>query len=164
MKSLASTVSKVAAPVLGKRGFGEAELILEWQTIIGEELARSTLPLKLSFAKGERTDGTLNLRVVSAAAPEIRHLEPQIIDRINTFFGYKAVGRLKLTQGPMPNPPVRRAKPPRPLDRAETQALEHSLEGIADPELRAVLERWGEAVIGSTDPAPMRPGRGRPRS
>jgi len=156
MKSIALSVSKVAAPVLGRRGLAEAEMILGWAAVVGEDLARDTLPIKLAFGKGERTDGTLHLKVVSAAAPEVRHREPQIVERINGFFGYRAVAHLKLTQGPLPNAPLPGPKPPRPLAKAETNALAKSLDGIVDPELKAALERWGQAVLGD-QPAPLAP-------
>ena len=156
MKSIALSVSKVAAPVLGRRGLAEAEMILGWAAVVGEDLARDTLPIKLAFGKGERTDGTLHLKVVSAAAPEVRHREPQIVERINGFFGYRAVAHLKLTQGPLPNAPLPGPKPPRPLAKAETNALARSLDGIVDPELKAALERWGQAVLGD-QPAPLAP-------
>jgi hypothetical protein len=156
MKSIALSVSKVAAPVLGRRGLAEAEMILGWAAVVGEDLARDTLPIKLTFGKGERTDGTLHLKVVSAAAPEVRHREPQIVERINGFFGYRAVAHLKLTQGPLPNAPLPGPKPPRPLAKAETIALAQSLDGIVDPALKAALERWGQAVLGD-QPAPLAP-------
>ncbi|GGF16602.1 hypothetical protein GCM10011611_22970 [Aliidongia dinghuensis] len=161
MKSIAGSVSKIAAPVLGRRGLAEAEMILGWAAVVGEDLARDTLPIKLSFGKGERVDGTLHLKVVSAAAPEVRHREPQIIERINGFFGYRAVAHLKLTQGPLPGAPVAPPKSPRPLTPAESQTLHRSLDGIADPDLKAALERWGRAVLGDQPPpaAPLAPRR-----
>ena len=157
MKSIALSVSKVAAPVLGRRGLAEAEMILGWAAVVGEDLARDTLPIKLAFGKGERVDGTLHLKVVSAAAPEVRHREPQIIERINGFFGYRAVAHLKLTQGPLPSAAIPAPKPPRPLAPAETKALSRSLDGITDPELKAALERWGQAVLGDLPSPASRP-------
>ncbi len=150
MKSLGSTVSKVAAPVLGRRGFGEAQVILEWKSVVGQDLARDTLPVKLSFSRGERTDGTLHLRVAPGAGLTVQHLEPLIIERINTFFGYKAVARLALRQGTIDRQDE--ARPPllRPLDGAEQADLAQRLEGVADPELRAALEGLGRAVIGQS--------------
>ena len=154
MKSLAGSVSRIAAPILGKRGFAEAEMVLQWAAVVGEELARLSAPVKLSFGTpgtkeaGARVNGTLQLRVAPGTAIEFQHLEPVIVERINTFFGYRAVARLALRQGPLP----RRAMappPPRTLSVAESRSLESSLDGIADPELRAALERLGRAVIGS---------------
>jgi hypothetical protein len=90
----------------------------------------------------------LRLRVASAFATEAQHLEPVLIERINAFFGYGAVARLTLVQGPALNAPV---APPklRPLSAVEQQALDARVAGVADPELRAALQRLGSAVAGS---------------
>ncbi len=152
MKSLADSTAKVAAPILGKRNTAEAEIMLHWTEIIGEDLAKSTRPLKLVFAKGgERRDGTLQLRVVPAAALEIQHMEPLLIERINGVFGYRAVARLSLRQGPVQRPGTKPRRNPaaRPLGAAEEQRLKHSLDGIEDPELREMLEKLGRTVLGA---------------
>lgn len=129
-------------------------MVLQWAAVVGEELARLSAPVKLSFGvpgtkeSGARVNGTLQLRVAPGAAIEFQHLEPVIVERINTFFGYRAVARLALRQGPLP----RRALPPSPprsLSPAESLSLANSLDGITDPDLRAALERLGRAVIGS---------------
>ena len=153
MKTLGSAVAKIAAPVLGRRGFGEAQIILEWPAVVGEALARDSLPVKLSFRGGDRLDGTLHLRVAPGAALEIQHREPVILERINGFFGYRAVGRLALRQGPLPQRPPARPPAPRALTPTETAALNRDVAAIRDPDLRAALERLGRAVI----TAPSRP-------
>jgi hypothetical protein len=153
VKSLASSAQKVAAPVLGRRGFAEAEIVLQWAAIVGEDLAALSQPVKLSFAKGaERTDGTLHLRVKPGAALEFQHWEPVLLERINGIFGYKAVGRLALRQGPLGHQPRRAPKPPQPLGPAAEKHLTSELSGIADPELRAALEALGRAVLGTKPP------------
>ena len=154
MKSLAGSVSRVAAPILGKRGFAEAEMVLQWAAVVGEDLARLSAPVKLSFGAAgtaeasQRRNGTLQLRVAPGTAVEFQHLEPVIVERINTFFGYRAVARLSLRQGPLPRRPAP-PKPIRTLNPAEAKQLDRGLEGITDPELRAALEQLGRAVIGS---------------
>ena len=148
MRALAATLPRVAAPVLGKHGFSEAQLIAQWPAVIGEELARHMAPERISFARGGRRDGTLRLRVEPGFALEAQHREPQILERINAFFGYRAVARLALTQGPLPRGP----KPPPPLralGETERRALDRRLAGIEDQGLRDALRSLGEAVIGS---------------
>jgi|GraSoi_2013_60cm_1033757.scaffolds.fasta_scaffold07827_2 hypothetical protein len=148
MQAIGASLPRIAKPVLGKQGLGEAQLLAEWPAIIGEELARHCWPIKLSFPRGERRDGTLRLRVASALALDIQHREPVLLERINGYFGYRAVIRLALVQGGAP-PEERSAPPPlRPLEPAERQALDRSLDDIADPELRAALRRLGSAIIG----------------
>jgi hypothetical protein len=147
MQAIGASLPSIAKPVLGKQGLGEALLLQQWPAIVGADLARSCWPMKLSFPRGKRSDGTLRLRVASALALEIQHREPVLLERINGFFGYRAVIRLALIQGA---PPLEtdQAVPPRPLAPAERQALGSRLDGIADPALRAALERLGSAIIG----------------
>jgi len=153
MKSLAKSAAEVAAPILGRRSLAEAELMLHWTEIAGEGLAKICRPMKLSFPRGAegqtRAEGTLNLRVLPAAAVELQHMEPMLIERINGFFGYRAVAKLALRQGSIPSLGGRRPPPPRPLGAAEEQRLQQNLVTIEDDELRHALERLGRAVLGS---------------
>lgn len=148
MRAIGASLPRIAKPVLGKQGLGEAQLIQEWPAIIGAELARHCWPIKLSFPRGQRRDGTLRLRVASALALEIQHREPVLLERINGYFGYRAVIRLALIQGPPPLKEHAVPRAPRPLEPTERQALDRRLDGIADPALRAALERLGSAIIG----------------
>ena len=148
MRALAATLPRVAAPVLGKRGFSEAQLIAQWPAVMGENLARHMAPERISFARGGRRDGTLRVRVEPGFALEAQHREPQILERINAFFGYRAVARLALTQGPLPRGPAARPSS-RTLGENERRSLDRRLADIEDPGLRDALRRLGEAVIGS---------------
>jgi hypothetical protein len=148
MQAIGASLPRIAKPILGKQGLGEAQLLAEWPAIIGEELARHCWPIKLSFPRGERRDGTLRLRVASALALEIQHREPVLLERINGYFGYRAVIRLALVQGGAPPEEGSAPPPPRPLVPAERRDLDRRLDGIADPGLRAALRRLGSAIIG----------------
>ena len=101
-------VSKVTTPLYRKRGFAEARILSDWPVIVGERFAAVTLPEKLTFPRGNtgggKRDGLLHVRVGAPLATELQHLEPQIIERINGYFGYNAVARLKLIQGPVTPP------------------------------------------------------------
>jgi hypothetical protein len=116
--------------------------------VIGADLAQKLSPERIVFARNERRNGTLRLRCASAFATEAQHLEPVLIERINAFFGYGAIARLVLVQGPALNAP-----PPAPtlrkLSAEETRTIEARVAGVADPELRAALTRLGTAVAGS---------------
>jgi hypothetical protein len=152
MKPLGSAVAKLAAPVLGRRGFGEAQVVLEWPSVVGQDLARDSLPVKLSFdrAAGERVGGTLHLRAAPGAALELQHLAPVIIERINGFFGYRAVARLAIRQGPLPGAALARKSAPPPVAAEDRAALERRLDAVEDPDLRAALMRLGCAVLAAT--------------
>jgi hypothetical protein len=149
MRALAGEIAKIASPALGKRGFAVAQLITEWQTIVGPDWAAKLTPDRLSFAAGERRDGTLRVRVASGLGPEVQHSAPLLLERINGFFGYRAVARLALVQGPPARPQQAPRRVPAPLAAPERRALDLRLAGIEDPGLREALRRLGEAVIGS---------------
>lgn len=149
LRAIAAEVPGITRAALGKRGFGEAQLITQWEAVVGPELAGKLAPERLSFARGQRRDGTLRMRVASAFALEAQHLEPIIIERINGFFGYGAVARIVLVQGPPSRAPRPQAAPRR-LEAHEQETLEARLAGVTDPALRAALGRLGAAVIATT--------------
>ena len=97
-RSLAQLVPRITQKALGRKGAGVAGLITKWPDIVGPAIARASLPRKLSFPKGERGGGTLKIAVAGSLATELQHLEPQVLERINGFFGYAAVKRLRLIQ------------------------------------------------------------------
>ena len=148
LRAIGAEIPRIAGAALGKRGFGEAQLVTQWEAVIGEDLANKISPERISFPRGERRNGTLRLRVASAFATEAQHLEPVLIERINAFFGYGAVARLAFVQGP----PLNAAPKPLPLRKLsadEEREIESRVAGVADPELRAALMRLGAAVAGN---------------
>jgi hypothetical protein len=158
-RALAATLPKLTKPVLERHGRAYATLIAEWTSIAGPALAAMSLPEKLSPGGPNAHGGTLTIRVAGAAATEIQHLAPQIIERINTCLGFGAVARLKVVQGPLPGRAPRRSRVP-PLASPEAKAaIESATAGIADEPLRAALARFGEAVVAESaapDPGPGR--------
>ena len=136
-------VSKLAVPIIGKRGGGTLiRLKTEWTAIIGAEWAAAAWPCALG------RDGVLTLRVAAMAALELQHRAPLLIERVNLYFGRPVVTRLALVQGPLPValPPI--SVPVGPPLASEVDALDERVSGIADPELRAALARFGRHVIG----------------
>lgn len=147
MLSLAATLPKVTRTTLGRHGLAEGGLVADWGSIVGAEIAARSLPLRLAFSTGERRDGTLHVRVSGSLAIELQHLGPVIIDRINGYFGYGAVKRLKIMQGPVPNP----AEIPRldiTVDPDVAAAVDSEVTPIGDDELRRALAGFGRALRG----------------
>ena len=141
----ASAVARIARPLFRRRGFAEGAIVTDWPAIVGAHLASIVTPERLTFDRDRRDNGTLMVRVASAFGPEVQHLSPQIIERVNVHFGYPAVAQLRILPGAMPEP---RATP-RPQEPALPPPDETTLAGIsevADPEVRAALERLAKAL------------------
>lgn len=139
-KPLAAALGKVTSKPFRSRGFAALSVINEWHAIVGADMAVRTTPERLG------RDGTLSVRVAGPAATELQHQEPQIIERIARYFGYKAVHRLKFIQAPLPAPdspkPVARVRP-NPPGRAANETI---VTKTRDGGLRAALTRLGAAV------------------
>ncbi len=144
MVAVAVPVARVTRPVFGRHGFASGALVVDWPAIVGTAVAAHTLPLRIKFPPKARTEGTLVVKVASSAfATELQHLEPLILERINGYFGYRAVARLLLRHGPLPRRLPSRP-PPAPLGGGAPAA--GALAGVEDTELRAALERLGRTL------------------
>ena len=140
--AVGSAVSKLGGPIIAKRGGGLLiRLKTNWHAVVGADWAALTWPT--AFFR----DGSLKLRVVPAAALELQHRAPLIIERINGFLGRPAVTRLVFVQGPLPFSSGPGEPTLVPLAAGEAAALGKRLSEIADPELRGALLRLGHAVI-----------------
>jgi hypothetical protein len=86
----------------------------------------------------------LVLRVEGPAAIEIQHLSGVILERVNRFFGWQAIGRIALRQAPLSR--RKKAAPAPPADPAVAERIAEGLPEIEDEPLRAALARLGAAV------------------
>lgn len=153
VRALASTLPRVTAPIFKKRGFAEAGILTDWPAIVGELLARHTAPERIAFTRGSRQNGTLHIVCESAFAPELQHLAPKVIERINGYFGYPAVGQLRIQQGRVPKRAEKPAvQPVAKVPASGSRSFEGAVAaggavlGISDDGLRAALTRLGDAV------------------
>jgi hypothetical protein len=162
-RSLALLVPGLTRAVAGRHGFAEAGLVADWAAIAGAEIASRCVPERLDFSRGKRMDGTLHLRVEGAWALAIQHLEPQLVERINSALGYRIVASIRLHQGPLPKRLQRAttAAIPAAVDPQARAALTAQVAEIADPGLRRAVERLGLALLASEKPPP--PGTGASR-
>lgn len=154
-RRLAAALSKATRATFRRRGFAHAGVLSRWPEIVGEELATMSCPEKLSFPPGRGDGGTLQVRVAGGFATELQHLEPLVIERINTFFGYAAIGRLALKQGPLPAPRQARGLE-RALGRAEQEALGARVAATADQGLKSALLELGRRIAASLPAAERR--------
>jgi hypothetical protein len=138
---------EIAGKALGKKGLGYGKLVTDWRLIVGADLGEATAPVKLAFPKGQRTDATLTIDIVPARAIEAQHSLPQLIERVNAVFGYRAVARIKLVQRPPTRPtPMANLRPLSPVEESDLIALTAI---VPDGELRDALEVLGRAVQAS---------------
>ncbi|HJT41225.1 MAG TPA: DciA family protein [Sphingobium sp.] len=148
-RQIADLMPQIGAAAFRKFGFVQSSIVTRWAEIVGAHYAGISAPESIRFPVGKKAGGTLQLTVMSGHAPMVQHVLPDIIDRVNRFFGYAAVARVAMKQGAVqPSSPERRP-PPRNL-KPVPQDLGDSLRDIGDPELRAVLESLAQGLANSS--------------
>lgn len=153
-RRLRLALNKVMKGPFAKRGFSQTEILSRWPTIVGPMLAQHSCPERLTFEREKTAGANLLVRVEGAFGLELQHLAPQVIDRINTYFGYRAVARLSLLQGPIPRQSPRQRAAARDLTPAEEKSVVDSVAATRDPELAQALAALGRAVVAASPAKP----------
>ena len=152
-RAIGDLMPEIGRTAFRRFGFVQSSVVTRWPEIVGEHHAKVCTPEAIRFPPGEKADGILQLVVLPAHAPLIQHVIPEIIERVNRFFGYKAVARVKLRQGAV-QPPRAEARPAAPPSLKPIPfELGDSLRDVGDPELRAVLESLARTIGGKEEKA-----------
>jgi len=147
LRPLSDLLHKTLTQAFAKQGFASTEIVTRWTEIVGADIADYSQPEKIQWSRtraGQPPEaGKLVLRVEGPMALEIQHLSGVILERVNRFFGWQAVGAVRLRQAPLRRK-VRAAQPaPDPQLAARIMA---GLGDVQDEKLREALARLGAAI------------------
>jgi hypothetical protein len=146
-RQIADLMPAIGRTAFRRFGFVQSSVVTRWPEIVGERHARHCMPESIRFPPGEKADGILQLVVTPAHATIIQHVVPEIMDRVNRFFGYRAVARVKIRQGLVQAPKAKEAPRTAPPSLKPIPIeLGDSLRDIGDPELRTVLESLARSL------------------
>jgi len=159
-RSAGETARRRLGEAAAEHGFAEPEVLLRWPEVVGEKLSGLCVPVKVSYNRTQALGATLVVRAEGARAPEVEHMGPRIVERVNQFYGYRAIVRLKVTQttglsaalpGGFAEEPARfagrpPAAPTEPDPAAQARAAKMT-SGIQNEALRAALTRMGAHVL-----------------
>ena len=158
-KAIGAYVANMLDPIARARGFAITSLLSEWPAVVGEELARFTTPEKVVWPRrsedGEaaspqsawRTDGAiLVLKVDGPRAIEVQHRAEQILERVNIYFGYRAVAQLRFLQAPVPKAKSQQG----PIRRPEASRSPPLPPALPIPGSPRPLERLAAGIRGKT--------------
>lgn len=162
-RSAGQTARHTLGHIAGKQGFAEPDILLRWVEIAGEGYASLCRPMKVKYGSNRAGGGTLLVYADSGRAPEVEHIAPKIIERVNQFYGYRAIARLKISQvsptsgASATSPASGFSEPSAPFGHAagddqkryQTESAKLT-ETIQSPDLRAALTRMGAHVLAQT--------------
>ena len=122
-------------PAFRRRAPATAQVLADWEAIVGPALAAVTTPRKLF-------SGTLAIGCAGPVAMELQHLAVPLMARINGHLGRVAVTRLRFLQDvPPPRPTL---PPPRPQ---AIEAARRAVASLPEGQLRDALESLGRVVL-----------------
>ncbi len=152
-RPLADLIGQMLDPICAKRGFGSASLLSFWPDIVGQEYESVTLPEEIKWPRRRDQPGAdedmavLTVRVAPAHALYFQHECPQILERVNMFLGYRAIGRIRIVQGAIPEPKQQGVVKAVPLNEEQKKVLDERVQSIESEDLEASLKTLGAAVL-----------------
>lgn len=159
VKAVGSFLPRLTRPAFEKYGFSAATLITDWETIVGADIATYSAPERLKWprrvefddpseADRGRPGATLILSVDPGRALDAQYKTQQILERINAYFGYRAVADIRISQSfrtpATPSKPPLLDAPAMPQPRITPP---EALAQIEDDRLRAALERMAAGLV-----------------
>ncbi len=156
-KSIADLAGGINNSAFRRFGFAKSDIILHWRDIVGELLSRSSLPERLVMPRDHENStsnkaGVLHIRIDGSFAPEMQHLEALVIDRINSYYGFKAVEKLIFHHGAVQQDAETRKYSPPILTDSQKSELDLLLQDVKDDKLRKSLFTVGAEIMGRQKP------------
>ena len=95
LRPFGSTLPRGIKGILKKNGYNYSEIIGKWEKLVGKNLANLCFPKSIKMS-GDNKNGILVLSVKRGDEINIEYSKKEIIDKINSFFGYLLIKEIKL--------------------------------------------------------------------
>ena len=144
LRPFSSSIPKTLKKHLRKGGYNYSNIVDNWTKMVGKKISDACYPITVKMGKNMK-DGNLVLNVVHGKEIEIEYEKKEIMDKINSFFGYNCIGQvtLKIVQNTIENkrrifPKIKNfSKIEEKMNKVENSDLRNSLNNF----LKAFNER-----------------------
>ena len=154
-KKIGETLSRVNKNYSSKFGRIEFLILSKWSQIVGSFFAKHSEPDKISRLTDDYNEfdepifkNFLHVKVSPAAAVEFQHYKDTIIEKINSFFGYKAIADLRLQQNFIPEKKINSMIKPHEIEITdyEKEIIKKEIDEIQDKELEKSIVNLGASI------------------
>jgi hypothetical protein len=97
-KKVGSSLPKIINKNIKEKNFVEISLIKKWREIIGDDIAKFCWPIKIVFSEINNLNGIIFLKTMRGKSMEIEFKNEEIIEKLNQYFGYKAIAKISVVQ------------------------------------------------------------------
>ena len=95
LRPFSSSIPKTLKKHIKKSGYNFSNIVDNWTKMVNRKISDSCYPITVKMGK-EMRDGTLVLNVLHGKEIEIEYKKKEIIDKINSFFGYNCISHVNL--------------------------------------------------------------------
>ena len=95
LRSFGSTLPRGIKGILKKNGYNYSEIISKWNMLVGKDISSCSYPKSIKMKKGD-SNGILILAIKRGDEINIEYSKKEIINKINSYFGYKLINEIKL--------------------------------------------------------------------
>ncbi len=95
LRPFSSSIPKALKKHLKKGGYNYSNIVDNWTRMVSKKVSDACYPASVKMNK-EMKDGTLILNVLHGKEIEVEYGKKEIIDKINSFFGYQCISRIIL--------------------------------------------------------------------
>jgi hypothetical protein len=95
LRPFSSSIPKTLKKYLRKGGYNYSNIVDNWTKMVSKKISNACYPITVKMRK-EMRDGTLVLNVIHGKEMEVEYKKNEIIDKINSFFGYNCIKHVTL--------------------------------------------------------------------
>ena len=95
LRPFGSTLPRGVKGILKKNGYNYSEIINKWNFLVGKNIANYCYPKSIKMSQANK-NGTLILSVQRGNELDIEYSKKDIINKINSYFGYKLINEVRL--------------------------------------------------------------------
>ena len=95
LRPFSSSIPKTLKKHLRKGGYNYSNIVDSWTKIVSKKISDVCYPIAVKMGKQMR-DGTIVLNVIHGKEVEVEYEKNEIMDKINSFFGYNCISHITL--------------------------------------------------------------------
>ncbi len=154
-KTIGESLQKVNQKFSTKFGKIDYVIHVKWKQIVGSFFSNHSQPMKIITVKDfidEKNEyifsNYLHVNVAPAAAVDFQHFKDKITEKINSYFGYKAIKGIKIHQNfiPIVENNTLNKKKPKNTDKLNKEVKQH-VQGIKNKDLEESVVKLGLSII-----------------
>ena len=134
LRSFGNTLPRGIKNILKKNGYNYSEILSKWNMLVGDNISNYSYPKSVKMSKSEK-NGTLVLMVKRGNEITIEYSKQDIINKINSYFGYKLINEIKLQTFNSENKKIKNNKIPKKL----LKDFEKKINEVKNTEIRSSL-------------------------